>query len=164
MADHFFTATVSPKLPLSAPILEVLNVMDYEMEMAIGGGDDDFNVDRAAEICAELGHALSGEALVLLADYVLHTGGSAVSLEAHRTPEGYYLCADGNFGDVDLNFLTWLIGKLPPEIDAIEVEWAAWCSKPRAGEFGGGCAFITRSGCTVRTTGRMLDELRSTVA
>jgi hypothetical protein len=160
MADNFITATVSPELPLTDAMVEVLNVMDYEMEMAIGGGDDDFNVDRAAEICAEAGHALSREALVLLADYVLCTGGDEVGLEAYRTHEGYYLCAENNFGDADLRFLTWLIAYLPPEIDAIEVEWATWCSKARAGEFGGGCARITRSGCMAFTTGRLLDELR----
>lgn len=171
MADHYTTATVFPDLPLSPLLLEVLGACDNDLEDALmadalGGS----TLDALRQAVRDTHPNLSDEALGLLVNFLVEyaTGSDdrlyfePVHLSAVPLQDGsYYLFAEDGFGEADLNWLTWALGHLPESVREIEVEWASWCSKPRQGEFSGGCALITRDGCSTMTTSGMLRMLRN---
>lgn len=170
MADHYTVATVCPELPLSPLLLEVLGACNNDLEDALmadalGGS----TLDALRRAVRDTHPDLSDGALDLLVDFIgLYATGSdgriyfePVHLCAELLRDGsYYLYTEDGLGEADLNWLTWAIAHLPESVKEIEVEWASWCSKPRQGEFSGGCALITRDGCSTMTTSGMLRMMR----
>lgn len=172
MADNFIAATVSPDLPLSPLLLEVLGACDNDLEDTLGefwDGCTRITRDTLRRVVRDTRSDLSAEALDLLVDFLVgHATGpdgrvcfESVPLDYAANRAGsYYLYAEDGFCDACLNWLTWAIHHLPESVQEIEVEWSSWCSKPRRGEFSGGCALITRDGCSTMTTSDMLRMMR----
>jgi hypothetical protein len=85
--------------------------------------------------------------------------GLGFEIEFDHADAVFYIFAEEH-GDVDqvATFLQRFIRAFRPE-DHIGFQWAETCSKPRAGEFGGGCVLVTANRCDFDSTDAALDRM-----
>jgi len=80
------------------------------------------------------------------------------SVEFSDNDSGVYIYAE-EFGNVDTaaSIFQTFLKKFRPS-DYFKIEWADTCSKPRAGEFGGGAVFVTADNVEWTHTGTWISE------
>jgi hypothetical protein len=170
MANNYTQGTVSPNLRLRPEHIEVYSLLSLLyggalMENLVTTADGRRLVDKRAlqdglkvvVTDASLDKSLVGDGL----SYILeNSDDEEMGLELEEAGgEGdtFYLYADDRLEDRDLAFLEWVLRTSPEDkLPFITVEFAHTCSKMRAGEFGGGAWFITRSGTEMVHTGSWL--------
>lgn len=83
------------------------------------------------------------------------------SQEFNDDDSGVYLYAE-EYGNVEAaaTIIQTFLNKFRPD-DYFKIEWADTCSKPRAGEFGGGAVFVTATKIEWLTTGSWVSKQAS---